>query len=395
MKRHIAFLLVLVLMLSTMSAGLGMNAYADDKEDMGDFLNAITTNKPAEKEEAEEPAEEETAQEQPEETKDAELTGEAAEGETEEAEESPEPAAEEAGEDEPFDQLLVGAWYCYSKVYPEKLSDSIRLIEEIGSIDGFFYNGAVNSTKLDYPMFIAEAGEALVITAGDGKMDYFEKLCDFTKKHPELFTEKYTADYIEELKECSNVEITYKFFDLTDKGDGDFKPSQYGYNEELFKKYRNDGLIISVEADVQVGPLERKHLEWEFKFCKDYTDTLDMKKWSLLGEWEDSMGNSWTIAPYIPEEANSSGYKFPECVYVLKDASGKEHITQSVYWSHGTKEDFNINGYIDFNFKTFDTPEFKVISMSHDEVVLKSESGSLTLTRTGEPFATAGEKIPE
>ncbi len=389
MRKQISFLLVMVMIISALTSGIGISAYAEtDKEYIENVLKDITTKKPASEQESDTPEETE-----------AETGNNADMPQTEEGEEEMLPeekedfSADEPSEDQPFDQRLVGSWVCYSRKEPEKLSDSIGLIEEIGHINGFFINGAVNSTKLPYPNFIAKAGEALQITARAGKMDYFEKLCEFTEKHPELFTGKYDSEYIEELEECSNVEISYKFFDITDKGDGDFEPSDSDKN--YYKSYEDDGLLINIEADVQVAPLEKKHLEWEYKFYRNYTDSFAMKRWCLFGEWEDSMGNHWQIAPYFLEEDKDDEFAFPKCVYVLKDSGGKEHVTKDVYWYSSLDKKFNLNGYINFSFKTFDTPEFKVEKLSHDEVVLSSESGELTLKRTAEAYATAGKTMPK
>lgn len=395
MKKHISVLLVLVMLMSVLTMGMGLSAYADAAELKNEVVSAKKSEKKAENEEKEEaPAEDEDS---------AEATEEAEDNEEEKSSETDKAADKASKEDTDgnFDQRLVGEWWCYAESLPEDwFSDSIIFIEEIGDITGFFCNGAVNSTKLNYAAHIAKAGEALVISAKNGEMDYYEKLCEFTEEHPELFTGTYDKEYIEELETCSNVEVTYEFFDFTEKGDGDYKPSapehknMFKRNKKLFRKDKEDGLIIKIEADVQVGPLEQKHMVWEYKFHKE-DDFLGMLKWSLLGEWEDSMGNTWKVAPYIPEDKKDDTYVSPDCVYVLTDSKGKEHVTDTAFWSYIENDVYYPNGYVDFWFKTFDTPEFEVESMSHDEVVLKSESGKLVLTRTAEPSATDGMDIPQ
>jgi len=380
-KRFLAFLLVLVMMVSLLPAGMALSAYADSEDEI---VNKISTKKlvgPAE--ESEEEGEPQKAEDEEDEAK--------AEAEEKLEKKAELPAKKKAPQEYNFDQSLVGAWECYYDSYPQKSGEAVAFFLEMKNLYGFMYNGAMNSYRINYPNLIAKSGEALIVSTKEGKLDYFDKLCEFTEAYKELFTDDYSIEAIDELDKCSNVEISYELFDITKKGDGDFKPDKD--KKKYYEASKEDGLLIKIEADVKVNPTTVNHQVYEFKFYKDYDRSWKMNNWCMLGEWEDSAGNSWSVAPYLEKEGTT--YEDERCIYKLLDSDGVEHVTESFYWSVEEDERFDPKGYLQFYFPTFSGPQYKIESINYNEIKLASESGSLTLTRTGEPFATIGESIPE
>lgn len=360
MKKIIAVLLVLMLQISVMSMG----AYAENDDQLA---NIVLDDG------AEENLEEVEACSKDEDSNATEANGEDTE--------------------EDFDQLLVGAWELYSSQEPERINERVRFFSDFRFLEAFMCNGAINSYLLDYPVLIAEVGEALVINTVAGEMDYYDQICEFTERYPGFFGEEKVQEYVKQLESCSNVKITYKLFDITSAGIGDFKPS--GKEKAYYKENMNDGLSIRIEADVQISPLERKHQVYEYKFYKEFGASYSANmKWNLLGRWEDSMGNTWDVAPYIAED-NGSTMIFPDHVCILKDASGKEYVTKEIYWPYEQNGIHSANGFLNIYFKDFEVPSFKVESVDHEELVLSSESGELILTRTAEPYSTADMSMPQ
>ncbi len=388
-KRFLALLLVLVMMVSLLPAGMALSAYADSEDEIA---NKITTKKlvgPEKASDEEEDAElqeaedEEEAQASDEDEAEAELEKDDAEAKAKEKKKTP--------QEYNFDPALAGAWECYYDSYPQKSGEAVAFFLEMGNLRGFMYNGAMNSYRINYPNFIAKSGEAIILSAEKGKLDYFDKLCEFTEEYKELFTDEYSIEAIDGLDKCSNVEISYELFDITKKGDGDFKPDKD--KKKYYDASKEDGLLIKIEADVKVNPTTVNHQVYEFKFYKDYDRSWKMNNWCMLGEWEDSAGNSWSAAPYLEKEGTT--YEDERCIYTLLDSDGVEHITENFYWTKEEDGKFDPNGYLQFYFPTFSGPQYKIESINYNEIKLVSESGSLTLTRTAEPFATAGESIPE
>lgn len=382
MKKYIAFLLSVAIMASVFTVGMGTVAFADAEEAEIPLINNVIVTA-AEEEKSEEKDEPEKI-----EAEDKADPEKAADADEKTAGE--EKSAEEVGKDEDkaeFDLRLAGEWFCYSEEMPD-YSDRVQFFEDIGDLYGFGYNGEVDTVRLDYPSMIAKTGKALLVNTQNGQMDYFEKLCELTEKQPELFADEKYAEYAEELKNCSNVKVSYKFFDFRESGDGETKPS---YNKELYRESKEDGLIIRIEADVQLSPLERKHQVYEYKYYKKFNFN-SMGEWSLLGKWEDSMGNTWEIAPYLPEEATASA----KLICVLKDAGGKEYVSKNLFWKYERDGKFNVNGFIDISFKDISgVMHYKVESVDHNKLSLSSENGDLVMTRIAEPYSTKGMSMPE
>ena len=381
-----------ILLLSSLS----VTAWAEEAA-----FNSIISKKPVDKEhessmEEGEP-ETELVEMIEEEAEEAEEAEEETEVETEEeAEESPQldmkGNEQEKGEEKEktiFDQRLAGAWELFYEKRPD--TGTVGFLYGFRNLYSFFHNGGVYTYVMNYPQLIAQCGEALTISAKNGRMDYFEKLCEFMQEHSELFEDEYILEDIEELSKCSNVEISYSFFDISEKGSGDFKPDKD--IRKYYKESKEDGLLIKIEADVQTSPLKKEHQVYEFKYFKNYEAEYRMREWYFLGDWEDSLGNSWNVDAYIADR--DSSYVRPECVYTLVDSDGKEFVTKSVYWTEEQDGKFNPQGYVRFAFPGFQSPVYKVESMSYDKIVLSAEGEELVMTRVAEPESTIGKTVPK
>lgn len=289
-----------------------------------------------------------------------------------------------SADEEEFDSDLLGSW---TQVSEEKNSDVTSSI-----FDDMLFEPAENLmvfpegvVSLDDEDFLIEAAyglPTLTFSAQNGETDLAEQYVAYLEDLPELAAEAglplELPDYVlDEMEKVTNIKTTYEIFDL-EKEAVENHPSFKNMETWLpyYEENSNDGLRIHITAEFKENPLKKTQYDAVYTYARvtDF-DSADYMKLRLLGDWEDSMGNTWSFQS-VPAGDGEFDYT------VKLNSDGVEYVTDRITtsWAEPKTIWFNFESVDSTDY--IDSPHYEIVSAwDENEVVFSSEEGELVLTR--------------
>lgn len=257
-----------------------------------------------------------------------------------------ESVVEEEEASKEFDVALAGCWRRVEVINSGELDTSTEFYDLCILPDGtFFYDDYENYT------FGIKA-----TTSGNAIHGLWEQAWQYDVE----------MGYVSEDDPAPDMTITYEVSDIKEP------MSETEVTTAFYDVYENDKLVLHITGTLQTSPVEVSSVDTTIIYEKNYPVFSSDKYLEayLLGNWTDSMGNSWDF--YYTDAAD------PEFAFRMTDASGKTHEGKDLFCMNNLDEAYH---YLDFYFIDFDMKDYIIVSYDNTTFMFEHDGQKFSLTK--------------